>query len=877
MIFVPNDPDYISWAKTIKDFRIKQGISTNIFNIADLGGTATDIEAKINDAYANWSVKPVAALMLGDLPMMPVRTWSSYCLSDNIYADIDGDDLPEINIARITARDAADLTLLINKFMDYETAPPTNPSFYDEPVIAGGWQSDRWFIICCDIIWGYMDLILNKNPVREYAGYSGVPSYWSTNPNTYMLVNYFGPSPGLGYIPTLPSHLSDWGANATRINNDINSGAFWLLHRDHGSTTGWGSPSYSISNLSALTNTDLTFVLSINCLTGQYDYNPQCFAEAFHRMQYGALGVIAASAISYSFVNDTFVFGMHDSMWPTFDPGYGGSTGDNQLMPGFANASGKWYLQASSWPYNPGNKDETHHLFHMHGDAFTQVYSEVPQNLTVSHAGTIDNTATTFDVTADAGSLIALSLDDRVLGTAAGTGAPVTIYIDPPGNPGIMYVTVTKPNYYRYEGQVIVQTGGPLAIWLPEDPPTSVYPGPETNVEVMIMDGVQTYVPGSGKVHYRFDPADPFDSAALTSLGGDLYNACIPGAPPNSQPEFYVSADGDGGATVYSPPDAPATTYGYSVLGLPMIVMHDNFETDTGWTVQDFNITTGTWERCDPNPTSGQQVAPVDDNPAGTGTLCYVTDNGPSGATYSDYDIDGGPTVLTSPTLDLSGISDPQVTVYVWYYARDGDDPFRIDMSDDNGATWTNAYTTTTSLSGWAKMNFRVADYVTPTSQVKVRFSAQDNPNNSITEAGVDDFMIECVIMDPSVYASAYAFSASSAAVIDLFLDAGTAFAGREYLLAGSVSGAYPGTTLPGGKVIPLNRDAVTNYILGHLNTPMFQNFRANLDAEGKAVATLDTQGALNPQYIGMTLTFAFTMTSTYDFVSTPVSIEIEP
>ena len=878
MIFVPDDNDFLTWADTIKDFRVKQGVSTTVFNISDYGGTASGIENKINDAYANWTTKPVAVLMLGDVPAMPALSWGSYCLSDNMLADIDGDDLPELNIARITARDAADLTLMINKFIDYETTPPTNPSFYDEPVIAGGWQTERWFILTCEIVKGFLENVEGKHPVDEYAIYSGSPgSVWSTNQNTYMLVDYFGPNPpGLGYIPATPGHLNDWGGNATRLNADINSGAFWLLHRDHGYEEGWGEPAYHVSDLANLTNSDLVFVLSINCCTGEYGYSPECFAEVFHRMQYGALGVIAASGISYSFVNDTFVLGMHDSMWPHFDPGYGGSTGDNMLMPSFAMAYGKWYLAASSWPYNPSNKDETYHLFHHQGDAFTQVYSEVPQSLTVSHASTIDNTATSFDVTADAGSLIALSAHGEVLGTAVGTGSPVSVQIAPPGNPGFMYVTVTEPNYYRYEGQVVIQTGGPLAVWPPNGTPTSVLPGPETEVDVMIVDGVEQYVPGTGMVHYRFDPLDPYTAIPLTSQGGDLYLATIPGARPDSLPEFYFSAQGDGGSTVYSPSGAPATVYSYTLEGLPEVLMHDNFETDTGWTVQNQNLSTGAWERCDPNPTSGQQVAPLNDNPSGTGTLCYVTENGPSGAYYADHDIDGGPTRLISPAIDLSS-GDAMIKCYAWYYSRDGNDPFKIDVSNNNGTSWTNVFSTNNSLGGWSSHSFLVSDYVTPTASVRVRYSAQDQPNDDIVEAGLDDFSVERINMNPSIWASTYSFSGSAGADFDLLLDAGTAYAGREYAVVGGMSGGYPGYTLPGGNVLPVNFDAVTTIIINNMNSAMLQNFRANLDGEGEGTATVNSFGPINPLYIGETLTFAFTLTVSYDFVSNPVAIEIVP
>jgi hypothetical protein len=256
------------------------------------------------------------------------------------------------------------------------------------------------------------------------------------------------------------------------VNNAINSGAFILQHRDHGSITGWGEPSYNSSNINGLTNTDLVFVNSINCLTGKYNHSSECFTEKFHRYTYngqnsGALGLIAASEVSYSFVNDTYVWGMMDNMWPNFLPQYGTTPPSRGMLPAFGNAAGKIFLQASSWPYNTSNKLVTYHLFHLHGDAFMQLYSVVPQNLTVSHNPIIYTGATSFAVSANAGSFIALTLNGEILGTATGTGSPVNITI--PGTqlpPDYIHVTVTKENYYRYNADVqVVPPTGPYVIF----------------------------------------------------------------------------------------------------------------------------------------------------------------------------------------------------------------------------------------------------------------------------------------------------------------------------------------------------------------------------------------------------------------------------
>lgn len=55
-------------------------------------------------------------------------------------------------------------------------------------------------------------------------------------------------------------------------------------------------------------------------------------------------------------------------------PAYSSIPVERGLLPAFANAAGKYFLQQSSWPYNTSNKEVTYHLFHMHGDAFLRLF-----------------------------------------------------------------------------------------------------------------------------------------------------------------------------------------------------------------------------------------------------------------------------------------------------------------------------------------------------------------------------------------------------------------------------------------------------------------------------------------------------------------------
>ncbi|MCD4695343.1 MAG: hypothetical protein K8S16_03795, partial [Bacteroidales bacterium] len=139
LIICPDDPVFIAWADSVKNWRNLQGIASGVVTITEVGGnTTTAIENYVNNAYNTWAVPPAAVLLIGDYGTsgntIISPTWNSYCVSDNIYADVDNDDLPDIVFARMTAQNETHLETMITKFLDYERNPPTNPDFYNNPI-----------------------------------------------------------------------------------------------------------------------------------------------------------------------------------------------------------------------------------------------------------------------------------------------------------------------------------------------------------------------------------------------------------------------------------------------------------------------------------------------------------------------------------------------------------------------------------------------------------------------------------------------------------------------------------------------------------------------------------------------------------------------
>jgi hypothetical protein len=223
----------------------------------------------------------------------------------------------------------------------------------------------------------------------------------------------------------------------------------------------------------------------------------------------------------------------------------------------------------------------------------------------------------------------------------------------------------------------------------------------------------------------------------------------------NAADPLTLSLDASTPAGTVIPLTLTLTYEGYSQsepfsidVGQPIPYVTDDAEVFLGWTlgVPGDDATRGKFEWGDPSgTTSGSDITqPEDDHTPGSGHNCFVT--GKAGGAAGDNDVDDGKTTLVSPRFNLAAAPSATLKLWRWYTDLGGtpnNDDLLLQISNDDGASWSNLEVLGHTENSWREVSFRVADYIAPTSTMRLRVVAQDKPNDSVCEALIDDLSIE--------------------------------------------------------------------------------------------------------------------------------------
>lgn len=283
-------------------------------------------------------------------------------------------------------------------------------------------------------------------------------------------------------------------------------------------------------------------------------------------------------------------------------------------------------------------------------------------------------------------------------------------------------------------------TAAPLLFDYPDGRPTLLDPTGGTIITVDITEQLDAELDdASPRLHVDLGNGGGFTEVAMTPLGNNRFEAAFPPAECNTFVGYFLSAETMANETVTDPRNAPSELFSAYVASGETVDFSDNFENDLGWTVVNSgSLTDGAWDRGVPVGGGDRGDPPTDFDGSGQ---CYLTDN-----VDGNSDVDGGSTTLISPRLDASGPGDPYIAYARWYSNHTGNAPgqdiFTVEISNDDGQSWTSLEIVGPggpgTQGGWFHRQLRIADFVTPTDQIRVRFTADDQEPGSVVEAGVD-------------------------------------------------------------------------------------------------------------------------------------------
>ncbi len=267
-----------------------------------------------------------------------------------------------------------------------------------------------------------------------------------------------------------------------------------------------------------------------------------------------------------------------------------------------------------------------------------------------------------------------------------------------------------------------------------DEVPTLIDPAGGPLVRVSVRGVASPPEPGTGELHLRVD-GGPWVVSPMAEREPNIYDAVFPAIACGSQVDWYVSALNAEGHRATGPALAPGISHTARVSSGVEVLVRLDFESAVGWGVVNEDLEDGAWERGVPAGAGDRGDPPADADGSGA---AWLTGNRPGNS-----DVDGGPTRLVSPAYDLRGLPDP-VASFSWWLTNEQDgDRLEVEVSGDDGATWHLAAQRSQS-GGWTRQSVRVLQHLPPTELqgVRFRFSVADNPNDSVTEAGIDAFEI---------------------------------------------------------------------------------------------------------------------------------------
>ena len=435
-------PQFLNYLSYFSDWKRRMGYDVTTVSTNTTGSSASDIKTYIQTAWDTWESQPDHLVLIGDedqgIPGHYIQNpQGDNLVTDHPYALLEGDDsFPELMVGRLSVDTISELIAFTAKIVHYESTP-----YMD---------NTDWFerALMISTTWGAASTQATKEWVADKMLEKGFDHIYTA------------------YHPEISS--------ASAIANPINAGVGFVNYRGFGMYNGWFGPDFLNTDIYHLINSGARtpIITSVVCGGGNFaaSENDPCFGEVWTRegtfsVPNGAVAFFGPSELyTHTQFNNVIDIGIYSGI---FDQGL------NTL--GEALWNGKFelwrnYHQNTYFPFDQ-TPEFYHHVYNLLGDPGMQLWTAVPEMLSVTHNDTLAVEDNFFEVSVIGtsglsvpGAYVALSNSENAIGG----------YTDANGQISLPFVheteeelnlTVTGTNLLPYLATIpLVEDERPLAV-----------------------------------------------------------------------------------------------------------------------------------------------------------------------------------------------------------------------------------------------------------------------------------------------------------------------------------------------------------------------------------------------------------------------------
>ena len=261
------------------------------------------IAAFLADAYAHWSPRPAYVLLVGDGTSDPKRylssssatlippfladvdPWAGETATDNRYAAVDGlDNLPDLLVGRLPVNDSAELEVVVDKIVQYETGTPK-----------GVWQRQAAFVADNPDAGGDFHFLTNLI-LKQFA----TPPFW----------------PQRLFFSPLETPLAQFHEDVLYAWNE---GAGLIMYTGHASIHQWAVENFlHLEDVEDLVNGGrLPVLLEMTCFTGSFQVPgfPTLDEALVRHPEGGAIAVWGSTGLGIATGHHWLAEGFMDSIY----------------------------------------------------------------------------------------------------------------------------------------------------------------------------------------------------------------------------------------------------------------------------------------------------------------------------------------------------------------------------------------------------------------------------------------------------------------------------------------------------------------------------------------------------------------------------------